>query len=410
MREPEPAREGPFAGVPIPIKDLTDTAGIRTTYSSRAFAEYVPERDVHVPRRLKDAGFVIIGKTNTPEFGLTAVTESELNGVCRNPWDTSRTPGGSSGGAGAAVAAGLAPIAHGSDGGGSIRIPASCCGLYGIKPARGRISTAPFGDVFGMSTPGPIARTVRDAAALLDVLEGYEPGDPHWTPPPERPFVEECDAEPGALRIALSTKPPIDVPVDDACAAAAREAGQLLESLGHHVEEADPPWQDPEIFILFMTIWRVFPTLYGVRDLKLVEPAARAFAELARETTSTEIVLALARVQALCRPIVEWLLQFDVLLTPTLAQPPVPVGWVLEDDDVNEQVRRAGSFTPFTQFANLSGLPAVSLPLSWSDEGLPIGVMLLGRPAGEAALIRVSAQLERARPWRDRRPALVDQR
>src|SRR5215216_5997468 len=171
---------GPFAGVPTPIKDLVDTAGIRTTYSCKAFANHVPAEDSELARRIRAAGFVVLGKSNTPEFGTTAITESELNGICRNPWDMSRTPGGSSGGAAAAVAAGLAPLAQGSDGGGSIRIPASCCGLYGIKPARGRISTAPYGDVFGLSTHGPLARTVRDAAALLDVMAGYELGDPHW--------------------------------------------------------------------------------------------------------------------------------------------------------------------------------------------------------------------------------------
>ncbi|MGH3132021.1 MAG: amidase, partial [Gaiellaceae bacterium] len=201
-------RPGPFSGVPLPIKDLSETAGIRTTFSCRAFADYVPERDVEIVRRLRAAGFVILGKTNTPEFGTTAVTESALNGACRNPWDTSRTPGGSSGGAAAAVAAGLAPLAHGSDGGGSIRIPASCCGLFGIKPTRGRISTAPYGDPYGFSTNAPMARTVADAAAFLDVVAGPEPGDQYVAPPPERPFETEVGAPPGRLRVALAVDPP----------------------------------------------------------------------------------------------------------------------------------------------------------------------------------------------------------
>ncbi len=215
--------DGPFRGVPIAIKDLTETAGIRTTFSSRAFAEYVPQRDPASVRRIREAGFVIVGKTNTPEFGVTAVTESELNGACRNPWDHSRTPGGSSGGAAAAVASGMIPLGHGSDGGGSIRIPAACCGLFGLKPSRGRISRAPYGNALaGLSTDGAIAWSVRDAAAFLDVLAGYEPGDPLWAPPPERPFLEEVGADPGRLRIAFTTEPAIDYPVDPECVAAAR--------------------------------------------------------------------------------------------------------------------------------------------------------------------------------------------
>ena len=243
-----PLPDGPFTGVPIAIKDLTETAGIRTTFSSRAFADYVPEHDVAVVRRLKQAGFVIVGKTNTPEFGVTAVTESELNGACRNPWDLSRTPGGSSGGAAAAVAAGLVPVAHGSDGGGSIRIPAACCGLVGLKPSRGRVSSAPYGDgLAGLSTHGALTVTVRDTAALLDVLAGYEPGDPSWAPPPERPFLDEVGADPGRLRIALAVEPPVPFPVDPACLDAAYGAAELLTELGHEVVETTPPWQSDDL-------------------------------------------------------------------------------------------------------------------------------------------------------------------
>src|SRR5215210_1481985 len=229
-------RPGPFSGVPLPIKDLTETAGIRTTFSSKAFADYVPARDMEVVRRLRDAGFVVIGKTNTPEFGMTAVTESELNGACRNPWDPQRTPGGSSGGAAAALAAGLAPIAHGTDGGGSIRIPASCCGVFGVKPSRGRVSPAPRGDPYGLSGSGPIARTVADAAAFLDAIVGSLPGDPYRAPAPERPFADEVGAGPGRLRIGVALEPPHRVRVDERCAVAAREAGELLGELGHEGE------------------------------------------------------------------------------------------------------------------------------------------------------------------------------
>ena len=397
-----PLPDGPFRGVPLPIKDLYETEGIRTTFSSRAFADYVPLFDAAVVRRLKEAGFVLLGKTNTPELGLTAVTESELNGPCRNPWDPSRTPGGSSGGAAAAVAAGLAPAAHGSDGGGSIRIPASCCGLFGIKPARGRVSPAPYGGLEGFSTSGPIARSVLDAAALLDVMAGYEPGDPYWAPPPERPFAEEVGADPGRLSVALTTEPPIDAPVAPACASAAADAASLLEELGHSVEEATPPWGAYELIGWFMKVWQVMPALSD-RPAGQFEPETRALIEAASQLNAVEYVRSTAGLRDLSRRIVGFLSDYDLLLTPTLAQLPVPIG-ALEDDDPWVQFANAGRFTPFTQVANITGLPAVSLPLSWSDEGLPIGVQLVGRPADEAALIRVSAQLERARPWRDRRP------
>jgi amidase len=400
-REPESPRDGPFRGVPLPIKDLNETAGIRTTYSSRAFENYVPAFDSAVVRRLKEAGFVVLGKTNTPELGLTAVTESELNGPCRNPWDTSRTPGGSSGGAAAAVAAGLAPAAHASDGGGSIRIPASCCGLFGIKPARGRVSPAPYGGLEGLSTSGPIARSVLDAAALLDVMAGYETGDPYWAPPPERPFAEEVGADPGRLRIALTTTPPIEAPIAPECVASAADAGRLLEELGHSVEEATPPWRDAELMAMFMKAWTVLPALYD-QPVELFEPETRALIEAASQLNAADYVRATAGMRNVSRRIVAFFDDYDLLLTPTLAQPPVPIG-ALEDDDPWTQFANAGRFTPFTQVANITGLPAVSLPLSWSD-GLPIGVQLVGRPADEATLIRVSAQAEKARPWRDRRP------
>ncbi len=393
---------GPFRGVPLPIKDLHETAGIRTTYSSRAYADYVPDFDAAVVRRLKDAGFVVLGKTNTPELGITAVTESELNGACRNPWDLSRTPGGSSGGAAAAVSAGLAPAAHGSDGGGSIRIPCSCCGLYGIKPARGRVSPAPYGGLEGFSTSGPIARTVLDAASMLDVMAGYEPGDPWWAPPPERPFAEEVGRDPGRLQIAMTTVPPLEAPVAPECVAAVEDAASLLAELGHTVEEANPPW-GADLFRLFMQVWQVGPALQP-HPAELFEPMNRALIESAAATNAVDYVRATVQLRAVSRQIVGFLEPYDLLLTPTLAQLPPPIGAVIVEDDPWESFRRAGRFTAFTQAANITGQPAVSVPLSWSEEGLPIGIQLVGRPADEATLVRVSAQLEQARPWRDRRP------
>ena len=408
LRDAASPRPGPFSGVPLPIKDLVETAGIRTTFSCKAFADHVPERDVELVRRLRAAGFVILGKTNTPEFGTTAVTESELNGVCRNPWDRSRTPGGSSGGAAAAVAAGLAPIAQGSDGGGSIRIPASCCGLFGIKPTRGRVSPAPYGDAYGFSVPGPLARTVADAAAFLDVIAGPEPGDPYVAAPPERPFAAEVGEAPGRLRIGLALDPPHPTPVDPACVAAAEDAAELLAELGHEVETASPPKGPAMLERLFAVVWQTIPTLYPVEDGALLEPMNAAFAESARATSSEQYVKAYVALQQEARGFAEFCARFDVVLTPTLALPPVPIGWVREPSDPWEQYRRAGEFTPFTPSVNVAGLPAASVPLAWTDDGLPLGIHLIGRAGGEAVLLRLASQLEQARPWLDRLPSGVD--
>jgi amidase len=358
-------------------------------------------------RRLRGAGFVVIGKTNTPELGITAITESELNGICRNPWNRGHTPGGSSGGAAAAVAAGLASIAQGSDGGGSIRIPASCCGLFGIKPSRGRSSPAPRGDTYGLSVAGPLARTVADAAAFVDAIAGSLPGDPYRAPPPERPFLEEVGADPGRLRIGLALEPPHPVPVDEPCAAAAREAAELLEELGHEVEQFSLP-QSEEAWRLFAVIWATIPAVYPVDDASLLEPMNRTFLEQARQISSADYVRAYTGLQLQGRTFATACAEYDAVLTPTLAKPPVPVGWVFEPDDPWEQSRRAGAFTPFTPPVNVAGLPAVSVPFSWTAESLPIGIQLIGRAADEATLIRLASQLEDARPWRERIPPGVE--
>jgi len=405
-RAAESAPDAPFRGVPLPIKDLTETAGLRTTYSTKAFADNVPEADAAVVRRLREAGFVVLGKTNTPELGTIAQTESELNGVCRNPWNPDLTPGGSSGGAAAAVAAGLAPAAHGSDGGGSIRTPASCCGLVGIKPSRGRVSPAPYGPgPVGLSTAGPLARTVRDAAALLDAMAGPEPGDPFVAPAPERPFLAEADEEPGRLRIAVTLEPPIEVPVDPACAAAARATADLLAELGHDVVEATPPWQSEEVLVHFIRVWQVSPAIVGVEDLSLLEPINRTLAEDALATPSPAYAAAVYILQAEARRIVGFWQDVDVVLTPTLALPPVPIGWTFEETDGDARLAfaRQTLFTPFTPLVNVTGQPAISLPLHSSDSGLPIGVQLIGAPFADATLVRLASQLERARPWHDRR-------
>jgi amidase len=395
--------DAPFRGVPIGVKDLAATTGIRTTYSSRAYAEYVPDFDTAVVRRIREAGFVIVGKTNTPEFGTVAFTESDLNGATRNPWSTDLTPGGSSGGAAAAVSAGLVPLAHATDGGGSIRIPASCCGLFGLKPSRGRVSSAPFGSLEGLSTAGPMARTVEDAAAFLDALSGYEPGDPWWAPPPERPFAVSTRDAPRPLRVAVTTAPPIDTPVDPECVRAALAAAEVLTELGHHVREETPPWDEPSLFDLFITVWQVGPGLHPVDESGLT-PLNRGLVESARETSALEYARAVAQLQALSRRIVSFWADVDIVLTPTLALPPVPIGWQDAVQGSIEQLMRNTEFTPFTAVANLTGQPAMSLPLHWTDDGLPIGVQAIGPPAEDALLLQLAAQIEAARPWADRRP------
>ena len=396
----------PFRGVPIAVKDLAPTAGIRTTYSSRAYADHVPDFDSAVVRRIREAGFVIVGKTNTPEFGTVAFTESELNGATRNPWNLELTPGGSSGGAAAALAAGLVPAAHATDGGGSIRIPASCCGLFGLKPSRGRVSSAPFGSFEGFSTAGPLTHTVEDAAHILDVLAGYEPGDPWWAPPPERPFAETVAEAPPPLRIAVTSTPPIDVAVDPECVAAVAAAAALLADLGHDVREATPPWREPTLFDTFIAVWQVGPALHPVEDTSLLTPLNRGLIEAAHAASAADYGRAVASLQILARRIVAFWNDVDVVLTPTLALPPVPIGWQEEVDGAIEQLLRNTEFTPFTAVANLTGLPAMSLPLHWSEGGLPIGVQAVGPPAGDALLLSLAAQIEAARPWADRRPPI----
>jgi amidase len=402
-RQPRP---GPFSGVPISIKDLNETAGLRTTYSMKAFADRVPDFDVAAVRRLREAGFVFLGKTNTPELGSLPVTESELNGACRNPWDLSRTPGGSSGGGAAAVAAGLCPVAHASDGGGSIRIPAACCGLFGLKPSRGRVSPAPWGaGVLGLSTQGAITRTVRDSAALLDVMSGYEPGDAFVPAPPATTFLDAAGRAPSPCRFAVALDPPVDVPLDQTCADAASALAELLTELGHERVDGTPAWEDvrPE----FLRVWRMGPAVSGVEP-DMLEPINRALAEDALTTSSSELGRAVVRLQSYARTIVSFWNDVDVVVTPTLAQPPVPIGWQFEPDDSREQFDRAYLFTPYTATVNVTGQPAASVPFTTGPDGLPRGVQLIGRPLGEEQLLSLCAQIEEARPWSQRTPPLAN--
>lgn len=399
----------PFHGVPISIKDLAETAGLKTTMSCRALAEYVPDEDEESVRRIKAAGFIVLGKTNASEFGTVPVTESELHGPCRNPWNLSFTPGGSSGGAAAGLAAGLAPIAHGSDGGGSVRIPASCCGLFGIKPSRGRISSGPrFSEHWhGFTTQGPIARSVKDAAALLDVMQGYAPGDPYWAPPPSRPFAEEVGMDPGRLKIAFTTTNPNSIEPHPDVVAALEDAAKLLESLGHHVEEKDPGWVDGTLASSFVQLISTGTAVLDFLPHDQMEPLNRFLIESAAQISSVQHIQALTAAHQYARRVVRSWDDYDLLLTPTLGAPPLEIGAIFVDDDPFGQLFRSGLFIPYTPAANVTGQPAVSLPLHWNAEGLPIGVQLIGAPAREDILIRISAQVEAARPWADKRPVLA---
>lgn len=399
--------DSPLFGVPTAIKDLNMTAGVRTTFGSAVFADFVPTISDGVTLSIEAAGMVSIGKTNTPEFGSPCYTEPSVAPPAVTPWDHTRMAGGSSGGAAAAVAAGLVPVAQGSDGGGSIRIPASCCGLVGLKPSRGRISGHPmYGDPVGLSTAGSIARTVRDSAALLDVLAGRRPGDPFWAPEPTDTFLSACDREPGRLKIARFVEPMIaDVPVDPECVTAYEDASRLLESLGHEVVDIAVPLP-PEAVPVFETCWAVLTALSVVSpdQQHLLRPLTRWLTERGNAVTGPEFGLAIGAMRRFGAAALTALAPYDAVLTPTLATPPLPVGALRNDEDPAADFQAQKDFTPWTSAWNVTGMPAVSLPLHWTPDGLPVGVMLAARPAKEALLLSLSAQVEGAAPWSDRRP------
>jgi len=409
-RAADPAELPPLTGVPMPIKDLNMVAGVRQTLGSLAYENFVPDTDDYVVAKLKDAGVVITGKTSTPEFGLPCYTETRIGPPARTPWDLSRSAGGSSGGAAAAVAAGLAPAAQGSDGAGSIRIPASVCGLFGIKPSRGRVSGGPLApDLLGFGVDGPIARTVADAALLLDVMTGNFPGDMYTQPPlpPGESFLGHASRPPGRLLIGRTLQRPVPgVDVHPDCVKAWDDASALLASLGHEVEDIAMPLGE-DLVPFFETIYYTYATLTPVDPSQEQEllPLTRYLRKRGRATAAPDFLFAQAYMQFVTRPAVAALSAYDAILTPTLAQPPRPVGY-FDEVDPAENFERQKRFTPWTAIYNVAGLPAVSVPLHWSAEGLPIGVMLAGRMGGEATLISLSAQLEEARPWRGRHPPI----
>ncbi len=413
----EPGDPRPFAGVPFAVKDNRPVAGMPTTHCSDLFGDQVARRDAYFVRRLRDAGFVIVGKTAMPEMGILPTTESRRNGATANPWDLSRTPGGSSGGSAAAVAAGMVPVAHGNDGGGSIRIPAACCGLVGLKTARGRISAGPdTGDSYLVSD-GVLTRSVADTAELLDLLAGYELGDATWAPPPEGSYAEAARRDPGRLRIGVALNTPLESqPLDPACLAAVTDCTALLESFGHEVEEITPPWSGRELLSDFTRVFGPAVSLsvrYAGRLLgrdpapEDVEPLTWAIYERSRQADSLSFLSARTELQALARSIITFTAPYDVVLTPALAQRPLRTGDVHgRGPDPWEHFRRSGAFTPFTAIINVTGQPAISLPLYHGEDGLPTAVQLVGPPAREDVLLQLAAQLEQALPWSERSPEL----
>jgi amidase len=410
--------DGPFAGVPFLLKDLGATlAGVRMTMGSAFMSNYVPDHDSELVTRLKRAGLIVIGKTNTPELGILPTTEPFLFGASRNPWDIRRTTGGSSGGSAAAVAARFVPMAHANDGGGSIRIPASCCGLFGLKPTRARNPLGPdFGDLFGgLVIEHAVTRSVRDSAGLLDATAGPDIGDPYWAPPPARPFVQEAGADPGRLRIAMTTKALISgVQVHPDCVNAVKDVASLCADLGHEVVEANPEINGELVTQNFMVLWAAGCawTIDGFRFImgqtptrEKFEPLTWALYEMGRQQSASSYLLSVAFLQRIAREIARFLLKYDVWLTPTLGEPPVALGtFDSPPENPLEGLRRAIAFVPFTPICNATGQPAMSVPLYWNGEGLPVGVHFVGRFGDEATLFRLAAQLESARPWADRRP------
>jgi amidase len=401
--------QAPFLGVPIPIKDLTPVAGWPLTYGSAGAPEGESETSEMVVEALGEAGFVVCGRTNTPEFGLITAAENSRHGITRNPWDTSRSPGGSSGGAGAAVAGGMFPLAHGNDGGGSIRIPASYCGLFGLKPSRGRVPRLAQ-SWLGAVVEGVLTRTVADSAAVLDAISKPDPLAWYNAPAPERPFAREVGAPAGHLRIGLMAQAPLGLPTASECTAAARAAGALLEELGHAVQEVEVPTISAELTPSFIVLAQGGLGEYEGIDWSQVEPHIAHQRRLGDERPANEYVLAGHRLELISRQeVARWGRDFDVLLTPTAAIEPPAAGAILAAQHAapDQPPAEVVGSACFTAFGNVTGLPAASLPLHWTEQDVPIGVQLVAGPWQEATLIRLAAQLEEARPWRERRPSLA---
>jgi len=412
--------DGPLRGVPFLMKDLTSpVAGVKMTRGSRFFADTPPAAtDSEHVKRLRAAGLVIFGLTNTPELGLSLTCEPRLYGPTRNPWDLARVSGGSSGGAAAAVAARMVPVAHASDGFGSIRAPAACCGLVGLKPTRGRNTFAPFSGegLGGLATEHAVTLTVRDSAALLDATCGPGPGDPYVAPPPADSYLSQVGTDPGKLRIAWTAAAPNGVSIDPQCLRALADTVRLCADLGHRVEERDPEIEPTAVVPTFLTLVSAntvvnlasHPSAGRAARENEVERITWLTAKRGENVKGPDYVRATQAAHRLGRQMAAFHSEWDVLLTPGLATPPVKLGWIDPMlDDVDEYWRRVFAFSPFTVWFNLAGQPALMLPLGETSGGLPVAVQLVARYGDEATLFRLGAQLESARPWFRRKPALA---
>ncbi|HYH99348.1 amidase [Hyalangium sp.] len=415
-----PLPEGPFTGVPFLVKDLVlHMAGVPTDLGSRLFRGMVAPHDTTLMERFRRAGVIPIGRTNAPELGFSATTEPVLHGPTRNPWNPEYSTGGSSGGSGAAVSAGMVPVAYANDGGGSIRIPASLCGLFGLKPTRGRTPSGP--DVSeglnGLGVEHVLSRSVRDSAAMLDATQGPDVGDRYTITPPERPYLEEVGREPGRLRIALTRETASGAPVSPECVTAVEEAAKLCRELGHEVVEATPGYRSKAVETAMAAIWSsgtaalvdgLSPLVGRTPGPDVLEASVWATVLHGRELKAVELQRAFAIMNHVSREVGRFFLQYDVLLTPTLPVAPFRLG-VLNANaptTAEEWMQRAFAYCAFTAPFNLTGQPAMSVPLYWSAEGLPVGVQFVGRFEDEATLFRLAGQLERARPWAQRTPRL----
>jgi amidase len=402
-------QQAPFLGVPLPIKDLTPVAGWPVTYGSNAAPAGASTESELVVAALERAGFVLCGRTNTPEFGVITAAENTRYGPSRNPWDPSRTPGGSSGGAAAAVAAGMFPIAHANDGGGSIRIPASYCGLVGFKPSRGRVPRLAQ-SWLGAVVEGVVARTVVDSATVLDAIAYQDQLAWYNAPAPSRPFAQEPGSTPPRLRIGLMAQAPLGIPTDASCTAAARAAAALLEELGHEVLEVEVPTISEEMVPPFIALTQGGLADYDGVDWSAVEPHIAHQRKASGELGAYDYALGARTLELLSRrEVARWGRDFDMLLTPTSAILPPRAGSILEAQHAapDQPVLDVVASVSFTAFGNVTGLPAVSLPLHWNDDGLPVGAQLVAGPWQDGPLLALAAQLERARPWAERRPPLA---
>ena len=436
----QPPTEGPFSGVPFLLKDLLLAyRGVPMASGCRVYRDYKPDYDSTMVVRYKQAGLTILGKTNTPEFGLMGITEPQAFGPCRNPWNTNHTPGGSSGGSAAAVAAGMLPMAAGGDGGGSIRIPAAYCGLFGLKPSRGRNPSGPHhGRVWqGAVQEHVITRSVRDSAAALDATQGADTGAPYEIRRPARPYLEEVGQDPGKLRIGFTTTAPIGTPVHPDCAQAVTETARLLEELGHRVEEAETGVDGLALAKSYLALYfgEMAADLEEMRTYlgrkvtpRDVEPLTYLLALLGQSYSSGYFVRAMRCWDTAARQMGKFFETYDLFLTPTTALPPAKIGalqpagvekamiavvnklglaGLLKASGIVDQLaRKSLERVPFTQVANLTGLPAMSVPLFWTGDNLPCGSQFIAPFGQEARLFRLAAQLEQARPWFDKRPAV----